>query len=89
MGKFLLRFLSFILVSVVFVLVYVSYFGVLTDKFDVLIKSKANEVNQNVQLDFNKTIINEIIDFVEKQYLGMNRISFIRRTSLAIFCFSA
>ena len=57
MGKFLLRFLSFILVSVVFVLVYVSYFGVLTDKFDVLIKSKANEVNQNVQLDFNKTKI--------------------------------
>lgn len=29
------------------------------------------------------------IDFIEKQYLGMNRISFIRRTSLAIFCFSA
>ena len=57
MGKFLLSFLSFILVSVVFVLVYVSYFGVLTDKFDVLIKSKANEVNQNVQLDFNKTKI--------------------------------
>mgnify|MGYP001423909885 CR=1 FL=1 len=57
MGKFLLRFLSFVLVSVVFVLAYVSYFGVLTDKFDVLIKSKANEVNQNVQLDFNKTKI--------------------------------
>ena len=57
MGKFLIRFLSFVLVSVVFLLAYVSYFGVLTDKFDVLIKSKANEVNQNVQLDFNKTKI--------------------------------
>ena len=28
-------------------------------------------------------------DFIEKQYLGLNKISITRRISLAIFCFSA
>jgi len=34
-----------------------SYFGIETDKFDVLIKEKANEVNHNVKLEFNRTKI--------------------------------
>ena len=34
---------------------YLSYFGLETNKFDDLIKKKANEVNQHVQLEFKKT----------------------------------
>ena len=38
-------------------LIYLSYFGINTDKFDDLIKNKANEVNQHVKLEFQKTKI--------------------------------
>ena len=57
MSKFLLKFISFFLIGVVLIIVYLSYFGIETDKFDDLIKKKANEVNQNIQLEFNKTKI--------------------------------
>jgi hypothetical protein len=57
MFKFFLRFLALLLISVISIIVYLSYFGVETDRFDRLIKSKANEVNQYIKLDFNKTKI--------------------------------
>ena len=37
--------------------IFLSYFGIETDKFDSLIKSKANEVNRYVKLGFQKTKI--------------------------------
>ena len=57
MGKFFSRFLLLLLVTVVSLIIYLSYFGISTDKFDDLIKNKANEVNQNVKLEFQKTKI--------------------------------
>jgi hypothetical protein len=57
MGKFFSRFLLLLLVTVVSLIIYLSYFGISTDKFDDLIKNKANEVNQNVELEFQKTKI--------------------------------
>ena len=57
MGKFLFRFLFIFIISIVFIIAYLSYLGLETDKFDALIKKKANEINQNVQLEFNKTKI--------------------------------
>ena len=41
----------------VFSIIFLSYFGLETDKFDDLIKSKANEVNKYVKLEFQKTKI--------------------------------
>ena len=57
MGKFFSRFLLLLLITVVSLIIYLSYFGINTDKFDDLIKNKANEVNQNVKLEFQKTKI--------------------------------
>ena len=57
MGKFFSRFLLLLLVTVVSLIIYLSYFGINTDKFDDLIKNKANEVNQYVKLEFQKTKI--------------------------------
>ena len=57
MGKFLLRFFILLLVIIFSFTIYLSYFGIETDRFDSLIKEKANEVNQNVKLEFNKTKI--------------------------------
>ncbi len=57
MGKFLLRFFILLLVIIFSFALYLSYFGIETDKFDALIKDKANEVNQNIKLEFNKTKI--------------------------------
>ena len=57
MGKFFSRFLLLLLVTVVSLIIYLSYFGISTDKFDDLIKNKANEVNQNIKLEFQKTKI--------------------------------
>ena len=57
MGKFLLKFFSFIFIFLFIFIIYLSYFGIETDKFDTLIKEKANTVNKNVKLEFNKTKI--------------------------------
>ena len=40
-----------------FLTVYLNFIGLETDKFDTLIKDKANAVNKNIKLDFNKTKI--------------------------------
>ena len=57
MRKFFLRFFILFLVTIISSTIYLSYFGVNTDKFDDLIKNKANEVNRNVKLEFRKTKI--------------------------------
>ena len=57
MSKFFLRFFLVLLTAVVFAIIFISYFGIETDKFDGLIKSKANEVNRYVKLEFQKTKI--------------------------------
>ncbi len=56
MGKFLLR-LLFNNNSYLSFIIYLSYFGIETDRFDTLIKQKANEVHQQVRLEFKKTKI--------------------------------
>ena len=57
MVKFFLK--SFIILLVIFFsfTFYLSFFGIETNKFDTLIKDKANQVNQNVKLEFSKTKI--------------------------------
>ena len=57
MGKFFLRFFLVVLIVVFFATIFLIYFGLETDKFDNLIKSKANEVNSYVKLDFQRTKI--------------------------------
>ena len=57
MGKFLLRLFILLLVIITLFLIYLSFFGIETSKFDTLIKEKANQVNQNLKLEFNKTKI--------------------------------
>ena len=57
MGKFFLRFFLSVLIVVVSATIFLSYFGLETDKFDSLIKNKSNEINQHVKLEFQKTKI--------------------------------
>ena len=57
MGKFFFSFFFIVLTTIVSVIIFISYFGLETDKFDDLIKSKANTVNNNVKLEFKKTKI--------------------------------
>ena len=57
MGKFFLRLFVLLLITIVSSTIYLSYFGINTDKFDDLIKTKANEVNRHVKLEFQKTKI--------------------------------
>ena len=57
MGKFLLRFFLIVLIISTSLIIFLSYYGLETDKFDDLIKSKVNEINQQVKLGFQKTKI--------------------------------
>ena len=57
MTKFILRIIIILIIIISGFIAYLSYFGLETDKFDDLIKKKANEVNQHVQLEFKKTKI--------------------------------
>ena len=57
MIKFFLRFLFLVLIILTSAIVFLSYFGLETDKFDNLIKKKANTVNKNIKIEFNKTKI--------------------------------
>ena len=57
MVKFFLRFFLIVLIVIVSVVIFLTYFGLETDKFDNLIKNKTNEINQNVKLKFRKTKI--------------------------------
>ena len=67
MGRFFLKFFLTILILAVFSIIFLSYFGLETDKFDDLIKGKANEVNRYVRLEFKNTKIHLRI-FDQKVY---------------------
>ena len=57
MGKFFLRFFLTVLIIIVSAVIFLTYFGLETDRFDNLIKNKTNEINQKIKLDFQKTKI--------------------------------
>ena len=57
MGNFFLRFFLVVLLVIASAVVFLTYFGLETDRFDNLIKNKTNEVNQNIKLEFQKTKI--------------------------------
>ena len=57
MIKFFSKVLFLFLITIVLFAIYLTYFGLKTDKFDNLIKSKANEVNRYVKLEFQETKI--------------------------------
>ena len=57
MAKFFLRFFFLLLILTTSSIIYLSYFGFETDKFDGFITRKANKVNQYVKLDFQNTKI--------------------------------
>ena len=57
MVKFFYRFFLILLFSLILIIGYLSFFGLETEKFDNLIKEKANEVNQSVKLEFKNTKI--------------------------------
>ena len=50
MVKFLFKFLTLLLLIFFSFVIYLSLFGIETNKFDALIKEKANQINQNVKL---------------------------------------
>ena len=56
-SKFFLRFFLIVLIVSISAIIFLSYFGIETDKFDGLIKSKANEVNRYITIGFQKTKI--------------------------------
>ena len=57
MGKFFLRFFLIVLIVIVSIVIFLTYFGLETNRFNDLIKNKTNEINQNVKLKFQKTKI--------------------------------
>jgi hypothetical protein len=57
MIKFFLRIFYLVLILITSAIIFLSYFGVKTDKFDTLIKNKANTINPYVKLEFKKTNI--------------------------------
>jgi len=57
MGKFILRFFLLSLVAIILMAIFLTYFGFETDRFNALIKNKANEINQYTKLEFEKTKI--------------------------------
>jgi len=46
-----------LIIFIVSTIIYLSYFGIKTDKFDALIKNKVNTTNPYVKLEFKKTKI--------------------------------
>ena len=59
MGKLLFKIFLSILIIAALVIIFLSFVGLETDKFDNLIKNKANEVNQNIKLvwQFSRKIL--------------------------------
>ena len=57
MGKFFIRFFLVVLIVFVSLVIFLTYFGLQTDRFDNLIKNRTNEINQNIKLEFQKTKI--------------------------------
>ena len=57
MGRFFLKLFLLFLIITIITTIFLSFFGIETNKFDVLIKGKANEVNRYVKIGFEKTKI--------------------------------
>ena len=57
MSKNFIRFLFTLLITIILVVIFLTYYGIETNRFDNLIIKKTNAVNKNVKLDFNKTRI--------------------------------
>ena len=57
MGKFFIKFFSISLLALFIIIIFLSYYGLETSRFNTLIKSKANEVNNNIRLEFEETKI--------------------------------
>jgi hypothetical protein len=57
MVKLIARTFLTILTILVLLVFYISYFGFETNRFDSLIKNKANAINKNISLDFSSTKI--------------------------------
>jgi len=57
MRKFLFRSIVFLILIFITIIIYLTYFGIKTEKFDNLIKTKANSVNKTIKIDFYKTKI--------------------------------
>ena len=57
MKKFLFKFFLLIFIVGTLAVTFLSYFGLETDKFNALIKNKANESHQQVKLEFENTKI--------------------------------
>ena len=57
MGKLFLRGFFLLIIILISITIFLSYFGIETDKFDGLIKNRANEKNKNVKLGFQNTKI--------------------------------
>jgi hypothetical protein len=57
MFRFVYKFFLILLVTISFLIIFFTYFGVETTRFDTLIKSKANDINRFVKLDFKNTKI--------------------------------
>ncbi len=57
MVRIFLKFFLAIFIIIFFSAIFLSYFGLETDRFDKLIKDKVNEVNKYVKIDFQKTKI--------------------------------
>ena len=57
MAKFLSRSVYLLLIIITITLIYISYFGIKTDRFDNLIKDRANKANKFVKIEFQETKI--------------------------------
>ena len=57
MRKAFSRFFLLLLILIFSVTIYLSYFGISTDRFDKIIKDRANEINRYVKLEFKNTKI--------------------------------
>jgi hypothetical protein len=55
--KFFIKFFLSVLLILFLIIIYLTYFGLETDKFDSLIKKKSNTINSNIKIKFNKTKI--------------------------------
>ena len=53
--RFFIKFFLFVLIFLSLIIIFLSYVGFETDKFNSLIKSKSNTIHNNVKIEFNKT----------------------------------
>ena len=91
MGRFLIRLIIFLFVGIFSIVIYLSYFGLETDKFNKVIKSRANEISSFIKLDFKKTKIhlnlkelNLVVKLQEPKVLVANNEIFLTKLDLFI-----